>query len=405
MAKKKKKVVQTQAQPKAPNKPAQPSKASAGRPGVEVEKKPIDFSPAGILSQYEQKQKEANAANEKRYAEGLAGYDALINQQAAANQAAQAGYQQRYGDYISALKAQQQAGQGIIGGYQGRYDDYQKALAAAQAAGNDIVGGYQSRYDTGMRNLEGAGVQEAADINAAASANSSNVLNSLRDSGLAGTTILPTLRAGVERNRIAEQARLNERLRQERAAAHANLSADVLGAKSGQQAVGLSGAQTLAGLRSDALGEQARQQIIGLQGAQNTAGLKADELIAANAGQAAQSALGVGKLGFLERRTDQAPDVGLYASMMQNMGSGGLYGAPTQTGAPPGLSPSGTIPSLTPATPAAPKPKNDSMDDLMGKYKAYVAEFQRTNYSGVSGTPGRMMTLDEFKYNRPMKYS
>lgn len=101
----------------------------------------------------------------------------------------------------------------------------------------EILGGYNDRYTRNMGMLEGMGKQEAADINEASGAAGANVMQQLNSSGLAGTTVAPTMQMGVERQRVAEQARLNERLRQQKLAADMQLSGDTLRFKEAREDV------------------------------------------------------------------------------------------------------------------------------------------------------------------------
>ena len=154
----------------------------------------------------------------------------------------------------------------------GIWDAYNKKMAEANSANlgryGDILGDLNERYKRNMGYLEGMGASEASDINDAAMQQAANVQQQMTSAGLAGTTVMPTMQAGVERQRLAEQGRLQERLRQQKLAADSQLSGDIA--------------------------------------------------------------------SFKERRTDQAPDMGLYAQLAMQMAAGGQGGTPTPGGAPAG---------------------------------------------------------------------
>ena len=164
-----------------------------------------------------------------------------------------------------------QQGQNINQGFADR-----TALGATQ--GEAIVGGFQDRFQRGLANLRGAGLQESRDIDRRFNNLGGRQDQDLIDRGLTGSTIRPTLKAGLARDRTSEQGRLQERLRRERLETDARLSGDFLNAQTGQQAfqAGLSG-----------------QQLGGLQGQQGfSAGLSANQLAAMQGGLGFQSQLG-----------------------------------------------------------------------------------------------------------------
>jgi hypothetical protein len=157
---------------------------------------------------------------------------------------------------------------------QGIMSQYQQAYNAANSANlgryNDILQGYTDRYDRNMRTLDGMSSQQKADINENYNGQGANERQRLADLGMSGTTIAPTMAAGIERNRIADQNRL---------------------------------------------ADQVAQQRIGLD-----SGLSGD------------------RLGFMERRTDQLPDIGMYANLAMQAAAGGIGGGP---GGPGGGVPGG----------------------------------------------------------------
>jgi hypothetical protein len=86
---------------------------------------------------------------------------------------------------------------------------YQKAMEDARAA-------TESRYQEALGNLEGVGVQEQADINARYTGAGSAVNQSMVSSGLSGTSVLPTMQMGVERERTSALNRLATDLAREK---------------------------------------------------------------------------------------------------------------------------------------------------------------------------------------------
>lgn len=106
------------------------------------------------------------------------------------------------------------------------------ALASAYDAGiKPITQGYQDRYSRGMALLNGLGDQAKADVNETFNKSGAAIGQSATSRGLAGTSVLPSLRMGNERERSAELRRLNEGLRREQLSTDASLSGDVLGAQ------------------------------------------------------------------------------------------------------------------------------------------------------------------------------
>ena len=92
---------------------------------------------------------------------------------------------------------------------------------------------HKARWDRGMKYLEGAGAQEKKDINTAfnnqGAANTANLVAR----GMAGSSIMPSMNSGNERQRADAQGGLNERLRQQYLNTDAALSGDYLNAWQG----------------------------------------------------------------------------------------------------------------------------------------------------------------------------
>lgn len=97
---------------------------------------------------------------------------------------------------------------------------YQRAMqdimSKYQASMNEARTANEDRYNQLLGLNSAAGDQATQDINRQYSNLQAQQGQSLASRGLAGTTILPTVQAGVERNRSAALASEQERLRQER---------------------------------------------------------------------------------------------------------------------------------------------------------------------------------------------
>jgi len=85
-----------------------------------------------------------------------------------------------------------------------------------QAAMDEAKRKTEERYEEAMKNLEGIGLQEGKDIDQRFDSSRSAVNQSLVSSGLANTSVLPTMQQGVERERTASRNRLATMLARER---------------------------------------------------------------------------------------------------------------------------------------------------------------------------------------------
>ena len=88
-------------------------------------------------------------------------------------------------------------------------EQYQTALDEAKAK-------TEERYQEALSNLDKVGEQEGRDIDTRFDSSRSAVNQSLVSSGLSGTSVLPSMQRGVERERTAAQARLATDLARER---------------------------------------------------------------------------------------------------------------------------------------------------------------------------------------------
>jgi len=150
-----------------------------------------------------------------------------------------------------------------------RYADILKGYGSLQ---NSVTGQLQGRLDTSMNMLKDMGNQEAADISTRWNSEAGKGTQGLIDQGFYGTTVLPTMRAGYGMLKEADLSRMNERLQNQRVSTYGQMSGDVANATSN---------------------------------------------------------LGSNRLGFMERRNDTYPDMGMYADLMQKYGLANAYGQTT----------------------------------------------------------------------------
>jgi hypothetical protein len=128
----------------------------------------------------------------------------------------------------------------VMGDFDSRNSDYVRWM---QDRGNNLVGefdtrqgdlvkGFDARYQRGLANLEGAGRQARNDIDRDYQALQGKTQQDMYSRGLQNSTVAQGQRQAVERERQGAIGRLNEQLRQERAATDASLSGDTLNAQS-----------------------------------------------------------------------------------------------------------------------------------------------------------------------------
>jgi hypothetical protein len=140
--------------------------------------------------------------------------------------------------YEEARAANEQRYQDILSGYQDRSNEFQQ-----RQAGNtdDVLTGYENRYQRGMDLLNGLGDQEKRDVTESYQKLGAANQQDMTNRGLTGTTIMPTMRAGIERERQDALSRVNERLQREQLMTDAGLSGDALGAQERMYGQGLAG--------------------------------------------------------------------------------------------------------------------------------------------------------------------
>lgn len=279
----------TPSAPRPPRRPRGPVVASAPVPGAMPQSapmQPMNFTPEGLAASYTDAYNSAKSANESRY-------NSILGQ---------------YGDWNK--QAGQAAGdlnQSLLAGYK---QGYEGNVAANAADAQNLQAQYLQRRGGILADLEARGKQEEADINQRWGAEGAQQQQNLRDRGMAGTTIAPTLASGITRETTADQGRLAERVRQQRISTDERLSGDYMRAlESGQAARAGRADQYVAG--STALGER---------GGRYQQDLTND--ITRN------------NLAFQERREDAYPDLGQYASLAMKLGQGGDVGRPSQYNVP-----------------------------------------------------------------------
>lgn len=123
-------------------------------------------------------------------------------------------------------------GGGSYSGAGGLAGDYQRAFDEArqenEARYRDILTGRQAAYDRIMGMLQGAGVQEAIDLDRAYDTQSAAMRSSLVGRGLGNSTVLDSALMGNNRQRAEAKGRLNDRLIQQLASADERLTGNLL---------------------------------------------------------------------------------------------------------------------------------------------------------------------------------
>lgn len=92
----------------------------------------------------------------------------------------------------------------------------------------EILKGYQTREQQGLDLLRGAGTQEEKDIRTQYASLGNAQMQNLAARGLGGTTVMPTMQAGIARQETDAIGRLRERLNQQLYGATTGLSGDRL---------------------------------------------------------------------------------------------------------------------------------------------------------------------------------
>jgi hypothetical protein len=133
--------------------------------------------------------------------------------------------------YLARRRGQQQLDPTRMAG--SLYRDYTSAFEEARRANEqryqDILTGHQKRESEAMATLEGMGETERGDIRGAYRSRESQMMQNLAARGMAGTTIAPTMRMGLQREQTRELGALDERLRGQRLGYQTGLSGERLG--------------------------------------------------------------------------------------------------------------------------------------------------------------------------------
>lgn len=161
---------------------------------------------------------------------------AQVNMQNALNQSEAAKAQARLGGGMGYGAGGGAYGGGAPGGGMtgnALYDSFQNAMNNANQANEaryqDALAGYQDRYARNMGYLDNIGAQQQADTNEAYKKQSSVLQQNMINRGLSNSTVADTMQMGNERERLAEQRRLQADLNQQRIGVDSSLSGDTLG--------------------------------------------------------------------------------------------------------------------------------------------------------------------------------
>lgn len=208
--------------------------------------------------------------------------DGVLSAYNSAFQAAKQANEQRYGDTLKGYGNLAGSLSSMMG------TNYADALKLLSGEKSDALAQLQGGYDRNKALMANMGAQEGSDLRESWRAQGENARQRLAEQGMLGTTVAPTMAMGVQREANNDAARLNERLRREQSQVEQFWNpalADTQNRYSGMRA----------GLTGD------YQKAL----------------------EAANMQLGQGALGFMERRTDEYPDLGVYASILNKLGEGG----------------------------------------------------------------------------------
>lgn len=115
---------------------------------------------------------------------------------------------------------------GLGGAYQGAFDE---AKTANLKRYEEILGEFQTMYERVMAQQTGLGEQAKADVRQRYTNLASRGQADLVSRGLVGSTILPTMRTGYERETSADLRRVDEQLRREATGLDVSLTGQRLG--------------------------------------------------------------------------------------------------------------------------------------------------------------------------------
>lgn len=157
---------------------------------------------------------------------------AQVNMQGALNQSEAAKAQSRL---MARANGGSGGGAGGAGGATGNalYDSFQSAMDRANQANearyNDMVQGSQSLAERSMGYLDGIGTQQQADTDEAYKKQAAILQQNMINRGLANSTVADTMQMGNERERLADQRRLQADLNQQRLGTDMAVTGNTLG--------------------------------------------------------------------------------------------------------------------------------------------------------------------------------
>jgi hypothetical protein len=109
---------------------------------------------------------------------------------------------------------------------------YEDAYNASNAANNqryqDIATGYQNLYDTSMAMMNGLGQAGRQDMINRAYAQAGKAASQMAGAGLSGTTVLPTMAQGYQRDLNNSLAKYDDNIRQQQLGMHQQLAQNLL---------------------------------------------------------------------------------------------------------------------------------------------------------------------------------
>ncbi|MDD5457872.1 MAG: hypothetical protein PHF37_00540 [Phycisphaerae bacterium] len=124
-----------------------------------------------------------------------------------------------YENYVALYERelQRQRTQGLLGKYMKEYQSaFDEAKTANEQRYNQILGGYDTLFNDTMTGLEGMGDAARKDVNTGYNKAFSQSMQGLVNSGLANSTIIPSVTLNNTRQRTDALNSLNEMLRREK---------------------------------------------------------------------------------------------------------------------------------------------------------------------------------------------
>jgi len=113
-----------------------------------------------------------------------------------------------------------------------RYADILKGYDKTYA---DVTQGYNDRYGQAMQMLQGMGDAERTDLRKTYAGLNASSMQSLVNSGMAGSTVAPSVRAHNTRRLNTAMGQLNDRLRSQQVGYHTSMTGQRLAAQTGLQ--------------------------------------------------------------------------------------------------------------------------------------------------------------------------